>query len=675
MQSASWYLRRLRAMSAAEVTWRACDVAYGVADRFLLRARARRRRTGALFSGGSDDGLAGYRVTPVDVGQWSAATATGIERLWRETLLARAEKAASGALEIFDQRNCRIVEPTDWNRNPKTGTLCPMRFARWLDYRDFDLVGDAKFVWEPNRHHHLVLLGRAYRATGDARYAMAALRQIASWLEGCPYGVGINWRSPLELAIRLINWIWTIDLIGPSGLLVGELREQLLRSIHLHVCEISRRYSRGSSANNHLIGEAAGVFVAASYLQGMDGARSRQNESYRILCREILNQTHPDGGTCEQAMGYHLFVTQLLLTAGLVGRWSGKRFPVQYWRRLEKMFEFLAAMSEGGHALPMFGDSDDGYVLDLSDGKPDARTLLAIGAVLFGRKDFAAVAGDCPEAVEWLFGSAGVERFAALVGASIEEPICSRAFQDSGYYLLQCEDGLGGGRISVVFDCGPFGFGSIAAHAHADALSFTMRAFGEDVFVDPGTYDYFSYPRWRDYFRSTRAHNTIVIDGRDQSEMSGPFLWGAKAEARCAQWQPDRWGGRVVGEHYGYTRLAEPVVHRRTVVLDGRSGQITVRDEIRSGGSHDVALHFHLAEQCRLTKVGSYAYEIDFGPGSCILRLDSRLRVQVLRGSEDPVAGWVSRRYHQKSSAYTVIGRCRCHENVTLTTRICIKRR
>ena len=90
----------------------------------------------------------------------------------------------------------------------------------------------------------------------------------------------------------------------------------------------------------------------------------------------------------------------------------------------------------------------------------------------------------------------------------------------------------------MVFDCGELGFKAIAAHGHADALSFTLRAFGSDVFVDPGTYDYFSYSAWRAYFRSTSAHNTLAVDGRDQSVMLGPFLWGARAQARCIAWEP-----------------------------------------------------------------------------------------------------------------------------------------
>lgn len=235
-----------------------------------------------------------------------------------------------------------------------------MRFAPWIDYRDFAVTGDCKFVWEPNRHHQLVVLGRAYRATGDVHYAAAIKEQLGSWLEQCPYGIGMNWRSPLELGVRLINWAWALDLVRDSGVLDEALRTRLLNSAYLHLWEISRKYSRGSSVNNHLVGEAAGVYIGSTYFHNLKHATRWRARSREILCEEILRQTYPDGCTREQALGYHMFVLQFFLLAGLVGRWSGEDFPPAYWERLEPMFAFVGAMSEGGRTLPMLGDCDDG---------------------------------------------------------------------------------------------------------------------------------------------------------------------------------------------------------------------------------------------------------------------------------------------------------------------------
>jgi uncharacterized heparinase superfamily protein len=188
----------------------------------------------------------------------------------------------------------------------------------------------------------------------------------------------------------------------------------------------------------------------------------------------------------------------------------------------------------------------------------------------------------------------------------------------------------------VTFDCGELRFKSIAAHGHADALSFTLRAFGCDVFVDPGTYDYFSYPAWRAYFRSTSAHNTLVVDGLDHSVMLGPFLWGPRAHARCVAWEPRIQGGKVIGEHDGYTRLADPVLHRRTLELDAESRILTIYDDIVARGTHGIAVYFHLAENADMSTERPNRYRIAVAGGTVVLEMDAQLAVEVLRGATSP---------------------------------------
>jgi len=482
----------------------------------------------------------------------------------------------------------------------------------------------------------------------------------------------MNWRSPLELGIRIINWVWCLELIRPSGAISEELEGGLLQAAHRHLWEICRKYSRFSSANNHLIGEAAGVFIGSSYFSQLKGAGHWQAQSRAILEREILRQTYPDGGTREQAIGYHLFVLQFFLFCGLMSRNTGQSFCDDYWRRLEKMFEFIALLGEGGASLPMFGDCDDGYVLDLGGGEDIVRSYLTVGAILFDRADFKAGAGGFSEPAFWLFGEEGRDRFDRIGADNVPAAIEPHAFPESGYYVLQHGHRDQPDRISLVFDCGDLGFESIAAHGHADALSLTLRAFGVDVLVDPGTYDYFTYAPWRDYFRSTRAHNTIVIDGQDQSQMVGPFLWGRKARARCVEWQTSPQGGLVLGEHDGYARLDDPVIHRRRVTLDDQEPLIVVEDEIVADGRHVVESYWHLAEHCRAQARGSHEFIVDCGPGVVTIVLDPRLTVSAVRGSEEPILGWVSRAYHRKTSSTTLTGRCESTGTITLRTKMLI---
>lgn len=656
MQSLRWYIRRLQSMSPSELLWRVQSTVRDVCDRPRFALGLYPTQPPELAPSQIDTTKVALRV-----GGWGdpvASSPTFAKDLecWGTNLRARADKILDHKLSFFSLTDCHLGDPIDWNRDHECGKKAPDGFAGSIDYRDYRVTGDAKIVWEPNRHHHLVVLARAYALTREQRYAVGVVEQLTSWFAQCPFGYGMNWRSPLELAIRLINWVWAVDLIAESGAMTPEFRKRLISNVYLHLWEITRKYSQGSSANNHRIGEAAGVFIATHYFPQLDEGGNWNRESWSVLAEEIHTQTYPDGANREQAFGYHLFVLQFFLFAGIMARRAGHDFPEAYWQQIGKMMEFVGAVSAGGSEPPLYGDCDDGYVLDLGNTPSDVASLLSAGAVIFGRSDFKSWGRTYSELAFWLFGAPGRTQWEAIV-PNQEMSLGSRAFPDAGLYLLQYESLEKSRSISVLFDCGELGFGAIAAHGHADALSFTLRAFGRDVFVDPGTYDYFRFPQFRNYFRSTRAHNTVMIDNTDQSEMLGLFLWGTRANARCLTWEPGANGGRITGEHDGYSRLADPVVHRRTLELNGENGILTLQDNIQAQGQHEVTICFHLAEECSIREMSPHRYQITVSQNTLVFDIDQRLTVQILTGSEDPIGGWVSRKYHRKEKSATIICR------------------
>ncbi len=672
MQSVRWYAHRLRAMSPGEVCWRGGNKLRAVMDLCRLPGWAAPLPLLHIMNGkaqpaGECSDILG-KLPPVGFDP----AHPGQPQHGREELLSRAEHICENRLTLFNLENHHLGPEIQWNYEYAAEKLTPMGFAPHIDYRDYRVTGDAKLVWELNRHQHLVILGRAYRLTGETRFAQKVVQDLESWIDQCPFGRGMNWRSPLELAIRLINWVWAWELIRPSGVLTSEHRCRFLPVVYRHLWDISRKYSRYSSANNHLIGEAAGVFIGSSYFSNLRGVDSWAEQSRQILLQEIVRQTHEDGGHAELAMGYHLFVLEFFLLAGLVARNTGLDFPPEYWQRLEKMFEFVATLADGVQTPPMFGDCDDGYVLDLGDMEHHSRSLLATGAVLFNRSDFKQVSGGFTESCLWLLGEEGYNAFEGIDGTQERPALKSEAFAESGYYVLRTGDRNGDKAITVTFDCGPLGFDTIAAHGHADALSFTLSAFGVDVLIDPGTYDYFSYPQWRDYFRSTRAHNTIVVDDEDQSEMLGPFMWGAHAKAVCVHWQPSQDGGTVTGQHDGYERLSRPVSHRRTVTLDGAASVVTIEDELTGRGRHSASMFLHFAEECRVDKIDGNQYEVDREPARFLIDLDAQLSVNTFRGNLDPILGWVSCGYHRRQPSTTLVGRLGWRDHLKLVTHITV---
>ncbi|GMV96427.1 MAG: hypothetical protein AMXMBFR83_07930 [Phycisphaerae bacterium] len=674
MQSMQWYAQRLAAMSTGEILWRIKIKAREFTDRYVDCVRRSTGRGRSLARRAWSSVIRAQVAVPFPSWIQEQGPARPWVEAWRREAVRRADRICDHRIDLFDLVGEDLGPRINWNFDYKSRVPAPLRFSPGIDYRDHRVTGDAKFVWELNRHQHLVVLGRAFMLTGEPAYARRAVEMIEDWVGQCPYGKGMNWRSPLELAIRLINWVWVYELITGSGAVTPAHGRLMLPVIDRHLWSISRGYSHYSSANNHLVGEAAGVFIGASYFPGLKRSAKWRRESKAILNREIHAQVHDDGGHRELAAGYHLFVLEFFLLAGLVARNSGDDFPREYWRRLESMFEYVATLLEGGDRLPMFGDGDDGYVLNLGGGGDYARRLLAVGAAVFQRSDLLPTGAWPSEPAAWLTGWLDLEAFAPLRNGRCRQAIRSTALPDSGYYLLQDGHQDAPDRISLTFDCGELGFGSLAAHGHADALSFTLRAFGVEVFIDPGTYDYFSFRPWRDYFRSTAAHNTIVVDGQDQSERLGLFLWGRRARAECLRWEPSPDGGTVCGEHDGYTRLPDPVTHRRTVTLKGQRGEIIIRDELSGQAPHRAELYLHLAEHCSVEERDAGEYLVRAGPGEIIVQLDPRMSVRTIRGSEDPLGGWVSRGYHRKTPTTTMVGACQWEGRISLVTRILIGR-
>jgi hypothetical protein len=668
MQKLTWYVRRLQSMSAAEVAWRAASAVRDARDRLAWSAGIVPRAPESVARAAEERTPPALRLSDLAVGGWAQAPGGSPEAAWRDTLAARASRILEGRLDIFDLEAFAVGWPPDWNREYKAGRSTPLGFGPAIDYRDFRLVGDAKFAWEPSRQLHLPVLGRAYRATGDVRFAAGAVALLESWLDQCPYLSGLQWRSPLEMAIRAINWSLTLDLVWEFGELSSARGARVLNALWLHLYEIRRRYSRASSANNHLVGEAVGVFVATTLFPCLDPDGTWNEQSRAILSREITAQTHADEGTREQAFGYHLFVTEFFTLAAIVARRASRKLPRAYEERLERMFDFAAALCEGGPA-PMFGDADDGHVFDLGGGHEQTLSLFALGAALFGRGDLKYLSQGRTEGVRWLMGEAACGGYRMIAGAP-DARLASRALPESGYYLLQSGRRGESGAVSLIFDCGELGFGSLAAHGHADALSLCLRVGGEDVLVDPGTYDYFTYPALRTYFRSTRAHNTLEVDGVDQSTMLGPFLWGQRAQARCLEWDTEGRVVRVQGEHDGYRRLASPVWHRRRVSLATGEGVVLVEDEVSGAGRHVVAVRWHLAEACRVLSLEGCRCRVAFPGGRLEIDVDERLALESLSASEDPPGGWVSRGYHRREPSVTLVARGEVVADIILSTRM-----
>jgi hypothetical protein len=321
--------------------------------------------------------------------------------------------------------------------------------------------------------------------------------------------------------------------------------------------------------------------------------------------------------------------------------------------------------------VPMIGDADDGFVvrLDPAPGFCRFRSLLATGAILFDRPDFKAKAGTLDDKTRWLLGPEAGKKWDAL-GEPRGLPL-RRAFPDGGYYILG-DDFETPREIRVVADAGPLGYGGIAAHGHADALSFTLSVGGSEFLIDPGTYAYHTQPEWRAYFRGTSAHNTVRVDGRDQSEPGGNFMWLRKARSQATAWSSTAGQDFLEAWHDGYMGLADPVLHRRRLVLDKRQRRLVVEDYLEMHGPHDIEIFFHAAPEVKALALARGAVKLARGDRTIGLRWPDAEdgRAEILQGRVEPIAGWVSRRFDRREPAPTLVWRARLARDCVLRTVI-----
>jgi len=668
-----WTLSRLRAMSARE-----------------LGFRLRRKVQGDVERAGI--GLA-HPSEPAGVtGQpWVLPLPRGFDV---ERYRLAADRILDGRFDVFALENARLGFPPPWNVDPKTGIEAPLQFGLALDYRDARRVGDIKYLWEINRHLELVTLAQAWHLSADARYAEGAKALVDSWLAACPYPKGANWCASLEHAIRLVNWSFAWQLLGGDGatLFQGEegrrFRRRWLEGIYRHCHFIARHFSRHSSANNHLLGEATGLFIAALTWPLWSDSRRWRTQAHAELEREALLQTFEDGVNREQAVWYHHAVADMLLIAGLFARANGCDFEPPYWGALESMLDFLASIMDVKGGVPAIGDADQGVLARLApagaDGsrsRPDVyRSLLASGAVLFGRPELRLKAGELDDKTRWLLGDDAAERFEALSASPARRLPVRRSFPRAGYYILgdQFETPS---EVRIVADAGALGYLSIAAHGHADALAFTLTVGGTPFLVDSGTFAYHTERAWRHYFRGTSAHNTVMVDGEDQSVFGGPFLWLRHAEATVDEFLCSPGLQLLVAHHDGYRRLPDPVRHRRTWRYDTADVTLTVCDELLCSGEHAAEIFWHFAPECQVVYADGRVIaereglRLELEPSHLlsVTLVSGRGDGQRVGDGERPL-GWVSSGFDLKAPATTAVFAGRIRGDTRFQSRVQIRR-
>jgi Heparinase II/III-like protein/Heparinase II/III N-terminus len=505
-----------------------------------------------------------------------------------------------------------------WRRDYAHQRISELRYFRRIPYLDFNSVGDHKFIWELNRHQHLVALAQAYLFTGRKEYRDEIFNQLESWFTQNPFQRGINWASALEVAFRALSWCWVYRLVGTE--MPGTLRSRFLTELYRHGAHLELNLSIYFSPNTHLLGEAVVLYTLGKFFGHTRRGAAWESKAAAVIQTELSHQIQPDGSHFEQSSYYHVYALDFFLFFYLI---SGR--PSNFEAALKRMAEYLHWLLGPQREIAFTGDDDGGRVFHpYGDRRRFGRATLFTCGLLFDQPEWIGTEADVGEQAAWWLSAENVGSIREVQSPRLQ----SRLFPDCGTAFLQA------GEMYLQMDCGPFGFGG-GGHSHSDTLSVLLTYRQERILMDPGTYTYVGDPAERSWFRGSLAHNTVRVDKMDQAKAEGPFRWSGKPEVKLNNWSPQGFGGIIdaICEYAG-------ISHRRRVLL--QDGYLLVLDELTGpGGEHTCEVVWQL------------------GPGSRGFRFLSSLELKEVPSQYSPAYGC-------KLPATAVIG------TVTGTFPICI---
>jgi len=471
-------------------------------------------------------------------------------------------------------------------------------------------------LWRYHLHYFSYVRSLAVATIGARQdLAYATFRRLAlSWIQGNKRLRGDGWH-PYTLSLRLGNWaqaaaVWNSRIAGDS-----EFAAIFYRSMYAQA-RILRRQVEFDVRGNHLIENLRALLWMGAVFRGAEPAEWTEF-ALCVLRRETEEQIASDGGHFERSPGYHCVVLKNYVEIALLLERNGNTHGAFVTASIRQQAYFLREILGPSRRLPLIKDT-------AYDATPDPSELLTTVALLLNEKTLKPT-GQPGLEVYMVIGGAGWRRgseWQAIAGSAGVAPLSA-----SGFYVLKGCDGE-----YVVIDAGKPCPEYLPAHAHADTFNFELCIRGIPIVVDSGVYEYHAGP-WRDFFRSTRAHNTVEINGQNSSEVWASFRVGRGARPRVRICRHAAGRMQLFVEHDGYRYLpGKPILQR--VFLWRESEYLIVLDRVLGTGAPLISsyLHFHpdvtLGEtgvgqwrlnahgiQCRLHQIGDGAASMAMSSG------------------------------------------------------------
>lgn len=560
--------------------------------------------------------------------------------------------------DIFDIKN--------WRRDYLNNIDSELKYYFLIDKQNYNLFGDIKYVWELSRFYHLPILAINSVQNHDKELANKIQNQLKEWINQNPYLMTINWKSGIEIGIRLINWSISISILNKKGYLNESFKNIYRKSVFEHAYYLKFHLSKYSSANNHLIAELVGLMFAGHHLGNKIGDKWF-DYAYNELAKQIDNQFMSDGGNREQAIHYHTLTLDLYQVAYKLLQNRGEKISENLSERIEIAGDFLENYFKHLGANIEFGDSDSSFVLYNPFDKDfdHYESVITTSSIEFSDKRTILTKNKRIDFRNQLFYSnkkLNKINYKQLKG---EKSFSYKYLEDSGYFFIKNK------KTKVVFDVGFLGMGKMAAHGHADALHVSLSMNNQPILVDPGTYQYHrKYEKWRNYFRSTAAHNTITINGMSQAELLGRMNWGKRYNVNIEEVYDSNDKFIAVASHDGYKSQKTDVFHRRRVIVNKESDVINIDDDLKGKEEFQYDFHLHFHPSVTDIELLSNMVVIKTGKQKLVIENERFKNAKLFYADKSIPLGWYSPNYDELIPTNTLKLQGNCTEFHSLKTKI-----
>ena len=467
------------------------------------------------------------------------------------------------------------LSPIDWHRDNKSD-YCWLPGCKYYKYKTIDLNNhaDVKYPWELSRCHHLLWLGESYNVTRGEKYARELIEQINNWIDSNPYARSINWTCSMEVAIRAVNWMYSIYLIKDSPYLTKELIKKIEQSLYLHGYFIYNNLEYSPVYNaNHYYSNIVGLIYLGILFKDNPRAKKWLDFAVNEYCHETRMQYLPSGANYENSISYHRLTTEMALCGYFCIKRANITLPIDIRARLIHVLNFVAAYMKDTGA-PLIGDNDDGRFLPIIQ-RPFADHSYLTNV-------------DSPELIVW---SCDTE---SIIDKSLVDAIPMLYLGESGNAIIKTKDVYLFVSNSEPSRYVEYGKSFIPTHTHNDKLSFEVAIKGEIIFIDPGTYCYTSDPSLRNEFRSTRKHNTIFVDDEEQNIIPDNNVFAIIQNVHIDSLNVKVDAKKQYICEGSYSTYKERLHHERKFIVGEK--QLEIIDLItKNGGDHKCITSFHLA--------------------------------------------------------------------------------